>query len=68
MKDLEKVSKVIRSWRVRSEERGVWIWFDPADEHVELFDGPGSSRPMDVSDPQACEDGQIALTLTANVG
>ena len=32
--------KMIRGWRVRSEGPGYVCYFDPAIEHVVLYDGP----------------------------
>ena len=34
------LEKMIRGWRVRSEGPGYVCYFDPAVEHVVLYDGP----------------------------
>ena len=34
------LEKMIRGWRVRSEGPGYVVYFDPACEHVVLYDGP----------------------------
>ena len=34
------LEKMIRGWRVRAEGPGYVVYFDPAVEHVVLYDGP----------------------------